>query len=72
MLSSKIKKELSDLIQDFLQEVDDPELPKGEVEFLLHIDGVGYSSWANIRNESQKHRPAPQILIRNTQFNRGV
>ena len=68
MLSPAVKKEISDFIQEMLQDVDDRELPDGEIKFLLHIDGRTAGSWANIRNESDRHVPAPDNLIRNTQF----
>lgn len=70
MFTPKVKKEISDFIQDLLQEIDDSELPKGEISFLLHVDGETGESWANIRNESEKNDPVPIpfLLNRNTQF----
>lgn len=70
MFSPALKKEISDFIQELLQDTNHPELPRGEISFLLHVDGVDNSSWANIRNESEKHVPAPPNLIGNKQFQR--
>jgi hypothetical protein len=70
MFSPQLKKEISDLIQVFLQDTKHPELPLGEISFLLHVDGATDSSWANIRNESDRHIPAPQNLIKNTKLSR--
>ena len=36
MLSTKVKEELSQKIQAMLQEIDDEELPDGEISFILH------------------------------------
>lgn len=65
MLSNAIKQELSELIQEFLQDIDDHELPEGEISFLLHIDGRQRHSWANIRNMSEKHIDPPTNLCLN-------
>lgn len=68
MIKPKIKQEISDFIQEILQEVDDDELPKGEISFILHIDGREGWSWANIRNDYDKHKPVPEGIKRNLQF----
>ena len=65
MLARQIKKELSEKIQALLQEVNDSELPKGEISFILHIDGAEDWSWANIRNYNEKDTPVPNIIDRN-------
>lgn len=65
MLSPKVKKEISDKVQAILQEVNDDELPAGEINFILHVDGAEGWSWANISNESKKHIPAPNSIQRN-------
>jgi len=68
MLSPKVKKELSEKIQSLLQSVEDNELPSGEIDFLLHVDGAIDLSWCNIRNLSNRDIPAPKSLIRNELF----
>jgi len=68
MFSPEVKKEISDFIQILLQEIDDPELPKGEISFLLHVDGAEGDSWANIRNDKERHNRVPFNLICNTKF----
>jgi hypothetical protein len=65
MFSSETKKEISDFIQELLQETKDKELPKGEISFILHVDGAKGWSWANIRNKSDRNVPVPNNLIRN-------
>lgn len=65
MLASQVKKELSEKIQALLQEVSDSELPKGEISFILHIDGAESWSWANIRNYGDKDVRVPSNIDRN-------
>ena len=65
MLSRKVKSEISAKIQAILQEVEDDELPVGEIPFILHIDGAAGWSWANIRNNSDKDIPAPMEIDTN-------
>ena len=65
MFSPKLKKEISEKVQAILQETMHDELPDGEVQFLLHVDGARGWSWANIRNGSAKDVPAPAPLIGN-------
>ncbi len=65
MLSQQVKKELSEKIQALLQEIQDDELPSGEINFILHVDGKEDWSWANIRNYSAKNNPVPNVLVQN-------
>ncbi len=66
MLRNDVKKQISELVQELLQQVDDHEMPdSGEISFLLHIDGARSHSWANIRNMSEAHIPAPGNLCKN-------
>lgn len=65
MLSSPTKKMIADEVQKILKKVKDSELPKGEISFILHIDGASSVSWANIRNNSAKSEPVPDVLIQN-------
>uniref|UniRef100_A0A6M3KWJ2 Uncharacterized protein n=1 Tax=viral metagenome TaxID=1070528 RepID=A0A6M3KWJ2_9ZZZZ len=65
MFSHELKKEISEKVQELLQTISHPELPEGEISFILHIDGKEYWSWANIRNNSDKSTPVPESLICN-------
>lgn len=65
MLSPKQKQYISMKVQEILQEIEDDELPNGEVQFILHVDGAEDWSWANIRNMSARDVPVPRALIQN-------
>jgi len=66
MFSSKTKYIIAAKVQEILQYTEHPELPKGEINFLLHVDGAENWSWANIRNNGSKSREVPFILDKNT------
>lgn len=58
MFSVKQKREISDKVQAILRETAHPELPEGEISFLLHVDGADKSwSWADIRNNGAVDTP---------------
>ena len=65
MFSPELKQEISEAIQKILQSTGHPELPRGEIDFLLHVDGSQFWSWANIRNKSNRNAETPQVLICN-------
>ncbi len=65
MLHSQVKKDIAQEIQVLLRSIVDSELPEGEINFILHIDGKEDWSWANIRNDSHKNVPVPDILVQN-------
>ncbi len=50
MFSVAQKRKISDAVQAILRETGHAELPKGEIQFLLHVDGAEAWSWADIRN----------------------
>ena len=50
MFSVRQKREIADAVQKILRETAHPELPEGEIGFLLHVDGAQSWSWADIRN----------------------
>lgn len=50
MFSVRQKREISEKVQQVLRETNHPELPEGEIQFLLHVDGFFSTSWADIRN----------------------
>jgi hypothetical protein len=66
MFSVRQKREISDAVQKILKSTGHPELPDGEINFLLHVDGAESWSWADadIRNngavtddEGEKNEP---------------
>ena len=50
MFSIRQKQEIADAVQKILRATNHPELPEGEIKFLLHVDGAESWSWADIRN----------------------
>ena len=50
MFSVRQKREISNRIQVILRETGHPELPKGEINFSLHVEGAESWSWADIKN----------------------
>lgn len=57
MFSVKQKRNISDAVQKILRETNHPELPDGEIQFLLHVDGKEEWSWADIRNNGSVTNP---------------
>jgi hypothetical protein len=66
MFSPQQKREIAIKVQAILQETAHDELPEGEVNFILHVDGAEGWSWANIRNTSARDVPVPDVLVKNT------
>lgn len=59
MFSVRQKKEISEGVQKLLRETNHPELPKGEIQFALHVDGAAESwSWADIVNNGRATNPS--------------
>ena len=57
MFSPKLKREIAEYIQQLLAETNHPELPDGEIKFLLHVDGAKSNrafSGSTVRIESPK------------------
>ena len=50
MFSVNQKRQIADAVQKILRETQHPELPKGEIEFSLHVKGAEDWSWADIQN----------------------
>ena len=65
MFSPQQKQEIATKVQHAIQQTLNDELPVGEVNFILHVDGAEYWSWANIRNGSARDVPVPEELVRN-------
>ena len=50
MFSVLQKREIADKVQQVLRDTNHPELPAGEISFMLHVDGAEDWSWADIAN----------------------
>ncbi len=50
MFSVKQKQLIAEQVQKILKDTNHFELPKGEISFLLHVDGAESWSWADIKN----------------------
>ena len=57
MFSVQQKREISDKIQQILQDTGHPELPDGEISFQLKVDGAESWSWAVILNNGAVLQP---------------
>lgn len=57
MFSVKQKREIADAVQNILRATNHPELPDGEIQFHLHVDGAESWSWADIRNNGAVENP---------------
>jgi hypothetical protein len=57
MFSVRQKREIAEKVQQILQETNHPELPKGEIRFMLHVDGAESWSWADVRNNGAVENP---------------
>jgi hypothetical protein len=58
MFSVAQKRALAEGIQKLIRETNHPELPKGEIEFIIGIRGAEEWSWANIRNNGSITNPS--------------
>lgn len=58
MFSVRQKREISEKVQAVLRETNHPELPEGEINFHLHVDGAESWSWADIKNNGQVTAPS--------------
>jgi hypothetical protein len=57
MFSVNQKRQIADAVQKILRDTNHPELPKGEIHFLLHVDGEEAWSCADIRNNGSVPKP---------------
>ena len=58
MFSVNQKRQISDAVQKILRDTNHPELPTGEIQFKLHVDGVEGWSWADIQNNGAVDNPS--------------
>ena len=59
MFSIKQKRDIADKIQKILRETNHPELPDGEIRFVLDVRGASPMSWAVIENNGGV--PVPEV-----------
>ena len=57
MFSIRQKRDIANKIQKILRETNHPELPEGEINFNIHINGKEEWSWADIRNNNAVINP---------------
>jgi hypothetical protein len=57
MFSIAQKRAIADQVQALLRATAHPELPAGEISFLLHVDGAAAWSFADIRNNEAVNDP---------------
>ena len=66
MFSTKTKQMIAREIQKILMNIQHNELPKNNINFILHVDGAEFGSWANIRNnEYTGNDRIPSEFIKN-------
>ena len=58
MFSVDQKRRISDSVQQILRETNHPELPSGEIQFVLHVAGAESWSWADIKNNGAISNPS--------------
>ena len=61
MFSVKQKRRISDEVQATLRATQNPELPEGEIKFLLLVNGNSFMSWAEIRNNGAVDKPSVNL-----------
>jgi hypothetical protein len=57
MFSVRQKREIAEKIQQILSETEHPELPKGEIQFIIRVAGAQPWSWAVIQNNGAVTNP---------------
>ncbi len=65
MFSTEQKQEIAAKVQHAIRQTLNGDLPVGEVNFILHVDGAEGWSWANIRNNSARDVSVPAVLMQN-------
>lgn len=63
MFSIRQKREIADAVQKILRATNHPELPSGEIKFVLAVNGAESWSWAEIQNNSAV--PNPDVNLHN-------
>lgn len=57
MFSVRQKREIAEKVQEILRATGHPELPAGEIQFQLHVEGAESWSWADIQNNGTVTNP---------------
>lgn len=57
MFSLQQKRSIADQVQKILRDTQHPELPEGEIQFHLHVDGAESWSFADIKNNGAVTNP---------------
>jgi len=57
MFSRRQKREIADKIQKVIRDTNHDELPSGEIQFQIHIEGAESWSWAHIENNGAVTNP---------------
>ena len=57
MFSVRQKREISEAIQSILRETNHPELPQGEINFIMTVNGAESWSYAIIMNNGSVSTP---------------
>ena len=65
MFSVEQKRSISRAVQTVIKSTNHPELPEGEINFSLHVEGAGSGSWADIMNNGRC--PTPDVNPHNEQ-----
>jgi excisionase family DNA binding protein len=58
MFSVREKRAISEAVQKVLRETEHPELPEGEIQFRLRVEGAESGSWADIANNGAVTNPS--------------
>jgi len=58
MFSVNQKRQIADAVQKILRDTHHPELPTGEIQFSLRVEGSEAWSWAVIRNNGAVTQPS--------------
>ena len=58
MFSVRQKRDIAEQVQQILRNTEHPELPDGEIQFNLHVNGATAMSWADIRNNGAVAQPS--------------
>ena len=58
MFSVRQKRDIAEKVQTILRETNHPELPEGEITFVLGVRGAESWSWANIQNNGAVENPS--------------
>ncbi len=71
MFSIREKQLIAASVQKILRDTGHPELPKGEISFLLHVDGAERCSWADIQNNGVYENSPPSVNAWNETQDKG-